>query len=324
MEVIQSRTSALTTPISVTPTMEFEALAKEMDIYSWSTLQELQDQRFAEGLHLYICVVREGEKAFYFDASKFMEDCIRNHRIINNPMTRNPFEDFEIYVSTQAHPNFKLFMRKDEAVQNPNFYPIYWNDSTISKADRLIFMTRYAKHFEETDLDKALAVYKLAAERGSTAAKLRLASIYSDRNERDAAVQWLYASVQDSNTSTENLFACARKLTRLQAPKLAVEAYTIMANRGNQYGLGGVIRFYEQGCGTFAKDPLKAAQWRQQLPPQWRDQPITAYFTHLQQPQAHPAQQVAQNDGWSLSGIIYSAATVASNVLSGIKGYLSS
>ncbi|MDN3508636.1 MAG: hypothetical protein P0S93_01170 [Candidatus Neptunochlamydia sp.] len=320
MESIQSHIPALNGQINVTPTMEFEALADEIDIYSQSTFQEIQDQRFKHGLDLYICVVREGEKAFYFDASKFMEDCIRNHRIIDNPFTRNPFEDFEIYVSTQTHPNFKLFMRQDEALQNSNYYPVYWNDPNLSKADRLIFMTRYAKHFETTDIDKALAIYKLAAERGSTAAKLRLASIYIGRNERDAAVHWLYASVQDPNTTTENLFACAKKLIRLQAPKLAVEAYTIIYNRGNQYGLGAVIRFYEQGYGTFTKDPIKAAQWRQQLPPEWRDQSITAYFAHLQQIQDHP---VEQNDRWSVLNIIYSTASVASNFFSGIKGYFS-
>ena len=281
MEVIQSQKLAATATISVSPAMEFKALADEIDIYSQSTLQELQDQRFEEGLDLYICVVRENEKAFYFDASKFMEICIRNHGIIDNPFNRNSIDDFEIYVSTQSHPNFKFVMSKAKAVQNPNFYPIYWNDSNLSKTDRFIFMTRYAKHFEGTDLDKALAIYKLAAERGSTAAKLRLATIYAERNESASAVQWLSACVQDPDTSTENIYACARILTRFKAPELAFNAYVIMADRGNQYGLGGVIRFYEQGCGTFTKDPIKAAEWRQKLPLEWRNQSISDYFAYL-------------------------------------------
>lgn len=288
MEAIQSCTPNLTIPINVTPTMEFNSLADEIDIYSQSTIQELRDQRIAHGLDLYICVVREGEKTFYFDASKFMENCIRNHGIIDNPFNRNPIEDFEIYVSTQSHLDLKLFMRKAEATQSPNYYPVYWNDSSLNKGDRLSFMMLYAKHFEATDLDKSLEVYKLAAERGSTAAKLRLAAIYSDRNESVSAVHWLSASVQDPNTTTQNLFACAKKLTRFRAPELAFQAYAIMADQGDQYGLGGVIRFLEQGCGTLKKDPIKAAEWRQKLPLEWRDQPITAYFAHLKQTPTHP------------------------------------
>ncbi|MCB1073243.1 MAG: hypothetical protein KDK96_09120 [Chlamydiia bacterium] len=281
MEAIQSHKPIVSAAISISPTMEFKALADEIDIYSQDTLQELQDQRFKIGLDLYICVVKEGEKAFYFDASTFMEHCIRDHGIIDNPFTRNPIENFEIYVSTQSDPDFKLVMRKAEAIEQPNYFPVYWNDSSLSKSDRLIFMTRYAKHFESTDLEKALAVYKLAAERGSTAAKLRLACIYSERNERESAVQWLSASVQDPDTTTHNLFACAKKLTQLQVPKLAFEAYVLMANRGNQYGLGAVIRFLEQGCGSVGKDPIKAAEWRQKLPEEWRDKSITDYFSHL-------------------------------------------
>ena len=283
MEAIQNRPPALVAPVSVTPTMKFKDLADEVDIYSQSTLQELQEQRFGAELDLYICVVREGEKAFYFDASTFMENCIRDHGIIDNPFTRNPIQDFEVYVSKQSQPDFQLVMKKAEAMENPNYYPVYWNNSALSKSDRLGFMTRYAKHFETKDMSKALAVYTLAAERGSTAAKLRLASIYSDRNKSESAVHWLSVSIEDPDITTQNLFACAKKLTRFRAPNLAFQAYAIMANRGNQYGLGGVIRFLEQGCGTFQKNPVKAAEWRLKLPPEWRTQSITAYFAHLTQ-----------------------------------------
>lgn len=283
MAAIQNHVPVQIISMNVPPIMDFVALAEELDIYSQETLQNIQDQRFENELDLYICIVREGGKAFYFDASKFMENCIRSHGIIDNPFTRNPINDFEIYVSTQSHPDFQFVMGKEEAMQNPNYYPVYWNDSNLSQSDRLTFMMRYAEHFEAIDMDKALGIYTLAAERGSTAAKLRLASIYSKRNESLSAVQWLSASVQDPNTTTHNLFACAKKLTQFQAPERAFEAYVIMANRGNQYGLGGVIRFLEQGCGTFQKNSIQAAEWRQKLPVEWRNQSITDYFTHLKQ-----------------------------------------
>lgn len=86
MEAIQSHKPIVSAAISISPTIEFKALADEIDIYSQDTLQELQDQRFKIGLDLYICVVKEGEKAFYFDASTFMEHCIRDHGIIDNPL----------------------------------------------------------------------------------------------------------------------------------------------------------------------------------------------------------------------------------------------
>lgn len=252
----------------------------EKDIYSQNSFQDLQDQRFVEGTEFYICVVRELGRTYLFDASKFMENCIHHHGVIDNPFTRRSISDFEIYVSSEEHPDFQLYMDKKGVMTPPNHFPIYWSDTSLPETDRLCFMLRYAKHFESSDLPKALETYEKAAQAGSTAAKLRLAQLYSGRPDKSLAIKHLKECLKADDISTSNVFACARLFGKFQAPKLAFEAYVISAGRGNQYGLGGVIRHLEIGIGV-DKSPSKAAEWRQKLPEAWRDASITDFFKHL-------------------------------------------
>ena len=264
------------------PSMGFDALKDEQDIYSQETLQTLQSQRFELGLDLYICVVKKGGRAFYFDASKFMEHCIQNDRVIYNPLTREPINTFEIYISTQAHPDFQLAMTRKEALEKPNFYPVYWNDSDLPLESRLSFMMLYARHFESTDLEEALRVYKLAAERGSLNAKIRLATHYSDEApDQTQAVKYLKACIkEEKDVTTTNIYALGRRLARFQEPQWAFRAFKIMADRGNMFGVGLMIRSFEQGIGT-DQSPIKAAEWRQKLPEGRRDKTMEAFFKHL-------------------------------------------
>ncbi|QVL57515.1 MAG: sel1 repeat family protein [Simkaniaceae bacterium] len=281
MESIQSRTHLALVSSSPAIDLNMETIGEEIDIYSQSSLQELQDQSFANDLDLYICVVREGENAYFFEASGFMENCIKDHAVIKNPFTRRTIENFEIYVSSEKHPDFQLYMRMEEFTKTPNHLPVHWNDHSLSKSDRLGLMMRYAKHFESTDMEKAIETYEMAAEKGSTAAKLRLATLYSERKERDLAIKWLCQSVIAEDITTSNVYACARNLGKFQAPKSALVAYTILADRGNQYGIGAVIRHYELGVGV-EKDPLEAEKWRGKLPDAWKNRSITDFFIHLQ------------------------------------------
>lgn len=281
MESIQSRTHLTIVPTKPALDLDMKRIGEEIDIYSQSSLQEIQDQRFEKNLDLYICVVREGENAYFFEASGFMENCVKNHSVIKNPFTRNVIEDFEIYVSSEKHPDFQLYMRKEEFTTPPNHLPVHWNDLSLTKSDRLGLMIRYAKHFESTDMEKAIETYEMAAEKGSTAAKLRLATLYSDRNDKDLAVKWLSESVITEDISTSNIYACARRLGKFQVPKLAFDAYVILANRGNQYGLGGVIRHLELGVGV-EKNLSEVDKWRQKLPDPWKTRSITDFFVHLQ------------------------------------------
>lgn len=274
MEAIKSTTK----PVIIDDSLMINL--SETDIYSQSSFQELQNQRFAEGSEFYICVVRELGKTYLFDASGFIENCIRHHGVIDNPFTRRSIPDFEIYMSSKDHPDFQLYMDKEGVMTFPNHLPIYWNDTSLSKTDRLSFMRRYAEHFENTELPKALETYEKAAQAGSTAAKLRLAQLYSGRPDKSLAIKYLKECVEAEDISTSNIFACAKLLGKFKAPKLAFEAYVISAERGNQYGLGGVIRHLEQGVGV-DKSPSKAAEWRQKLPEAWRAASIADFFKHL-------------------------------------------
>jgi hypothetical protein len=76
-----------------------------------------------EGTEFYICVVRELGRTYLFDASKFMENCIHHHGVIDNPFTRRSISDFEIYVSSEEHPDFQLYMDKKGVMTPPEPFP---------------------------------------------------------------------------------------------------------------------------------------------------------------------------------------------------------
>ena len=104
------------------------------------------------------------------------------------------------------------YMKKEEAFSPPNHLPVHWNDPSVEEADRLAFMVTYAKHFENSDLEKSLKIYQKAAQAGSTNAKLRLAQLYFGQGDMKSAIKWLSECLGARDISTSNVFFCGRLL----------------------------------------------------------------------------------------------------------------
>ena len=256
---------------------------KETDIYSLSTLQELRDQRFSLGFKFYVFVLKESNRTYLFDASKYIENCIRNHGLIRNPYTRTPTTDFEIHVSSKETPDFQLYMTKEALLTYPNHLPIHWNDPDVPLQDRLSLMVKYAQFFEKTHPLQALETYTEAAAAGSTYAKVWLAQKYSKEDNKDLAVKYLKECLETEDLSTSNLLACATLLRKFHEFPLALEAYILAAKRGNLSAIASVITYLEVGVSGIERDVEEAAEWRKKLPEAWRSSPMPLFFNHLKE-----------------------------------------
>ncbi|MGH2613561.1 MAG: hypothetical protein ACRDFB_11015, partial [Rhabdochlamydiaceae bacterium] len=247
---------------------------KEQDTYTMSLFEELQQQCFAENMDYYICVVRQNDRNYLFDASKFIEHCIREQKIVVNPLTQQSIENFEIYVSSKEAPDFKLYMQGKEVMTPPNHLPILWSDASREPSERLSLMQAYCNSFENKDIQKIIEIYKKAAALGSAEAKLKLVKAYAKTGQKESI------SLSLLNPSIKELFVCAYQAEDDQDDTTAFKAYKLAANRGNLIGLVEVIHRLEQGVEA-EKNLSKIAQWRQQLPEGWKDANISSFFEHL-------------------------------------------
>ena len=84
----------------------------EIDIYTQTSFQELQKQRFELDMDYYICVVEEGEHTYQFDAYQFMRSFSRDNHM-KNPLTNHPIEDFSVYFSSKENPAFLFYQKKE-------------------------------------------------------------------------------------------------------------------------------------------------------------------------------------------------------------------
>lgn len=100
----------------------------EQDPFRLENLRQIQKSRFEKSLEFYVCAVKEGEKTFIFEGSTFIEAFLRNGKKLQNPLTRNTIEKFEVLVSTSEKPAFDHFMLQDEVLDYPNYLPILWSD----------------------------------------------------------------------------------------------------------------------------------------------------------------------------------------------------
>ena len=231
-------------------------------------------------MNYFICIVRQNENTYLFDASNFIENCIRYHGVIDNPFTRQPIGNFEIFVSSKEAPEFKLHMTREEVITPPNHLPILWSDPSRERSDCFIFMLKYGKHFETKDIDRTIQVYEEAAKMGCSEAMLRLVSKYKILGQKEFAIAWLRKCLSCLELRIKDVFFCAHNFESFQDHQGAFKAYKLAAEKRNMIGLGEVILHLEQGKGV-EKDLEGAANWRQQLPEGWRHRPISEFFNHL-------------------------------------------
>lgn len=253
---------------------------KEIDIYSLSSFEVIQYQRFEAGMSYYICLVKENGKTYLFDASRFIENCVISGTVIKNPLTQQTIETFEIHVSSKEAPEFKLYMTKEDVTKPPNHLPILWSDTSRELSNRFDLMLAYGKAFETQDLQKTLLVYEDAAAAGCSEAMLRLVTKYMGLDQKENAIKWLHKSLNSLYLRVQDLFFCAHVFEDYQDKKMAFKAYKLAAEKKNMIGLGELIHHFEQGIGV-EMNLEEAHKWRQYLPEGWKDSSISDFFDHL-------------------------------------------
>jgi len=256
----------------------------EIDPYTTESFQALQNERFENGSSYYICVVKEGDKTYLFDAELFILDCVKaGNQIVANPLNRNPIEYFEIYVSSPDEPRFKFYM-DPEALKPENRIPIFLTDSGFSEADRRFLIETRADKLKDQNKTAAKRLYQIASEMGSLSAKLSLAILYVKEGNKEEAIQIFSLCLEKEvdKITVHNILLSAKILWDLGAYNLAVKSYRVAAERGSQYGLINLINLLEGDQGAcFPKDLPQAKEWRQRLPKEWQEKSIAEYFEHL-------------------------------------------
>jgi hypothetical protein len=270
---------------SIKSTQSYYINLKEIDFYTLSSFEDIKYQCFEQNLDFHICLVKEGDRTYLFNASHFIEDCIINDvnvkEMIKNPLNNQPIEDFKIFVSSKENPDLQLYMTKDELLVHPNHIPILWNDPFRSQEDRIFLMLSYGRIIEKSDPNKAIDAYQKAITLGDSNAKFYLGSLYKELGHNSLSFPLLEEVVNKKCISISNAFFCAEFFEENHRKDLAFKAYHLAADQGNAYGIGEVIQRIKLGVGT-AKNPLLAKQWRQKLPEVWQNAPIADFFNHLQ------------------------------------------
>ncbi|MCP5504287.1 MAG: hypothetical protein H7A41_03950 [Chlamydiales bacterium] len=277
----------LTSPSEFTPAPSIDVDLEEKDPYTFESFEELQNQRFEAGMDYYICLVQQGDKSYLFDAERFVFDCIKNgEEIILNPLTREPIENFYIYVSIPSTPRFTFYMDKDILVRE-NRLPIFYNNPHALTPDQRFLLECHARNLKKKNqLEEAKKFYSLAAKMGSTTAKVSLSQIYSHEGNREQVLHYLSECLEsEADTMDANsLFVSALLLWKHQAYELSIKAYTLSAEKGSQLGLAILINIFEglQGGDGIGKDLIKAQQWRERLPKNRQNASMVDYFKELQ------------------------------------------
>ena len=113
-------------------TKRFDVHLKEIDPYTLSTFEEIQQQGFMQNLDFYICVVKQNNKTFLFDAPQFIKDCIYQHGTARNPVTKQHIEEFAIVCFFKRTSPFYVVYRRKNCSHTAPLSP-YYLERTFSR-----------------------------------------------------------------------------------------------------------------------------------------------------------------------------------------------
>ncbi len=251
--------------------------------YTIRTFEELQEERFLNGADYYICIVKQKGYTYLFDASSFLEHYMYKKESTENPLTKQLIDDFEVQVSSKEKPYFKLYMKKTELLTPPNYFPVFWSDTSRPEKDRIVFMIKHAKFLKDKKLSEAISLYEKAAQLGSSLATLYLGEIYLEQlNQKNLGFHYLQQAVESKTIVIQNIFFCAHIFKKNKKYDLAFRAYEVAAHQNSPYAIGEVIQRLELGAGV-EKNEEKAREWRQKLPEKWKSSSISDFFSHLKE-----------------------------------------
>ncbi|WP_420420686.1 tetratricopeptide repeat protein [Simkania sp.] len=245
----------------------------ETEPYTYETFEELQTQHFDKGKKFYICVLREGERNFIFDAISIATLRHRTQVLSEkseNPLTRASLGDYAIYESSSDDRTFRLFKTKTqmEKMFHVERLPLQWNCLSTDPDTQLQLMKRYAHEKANVgDLDDAKKTYHQIVELfEDVQAMLSLYNLYiADQPER--AFFYLEKAIQKQpDLSAKNLFIYARNLIKRRRFDEALSQLEKAAEKGESRAIRMLTNCYEQGDLNTPLSEEKAKFWRSKLP----------------------------------------------------------
>ncbi|MFI8975310.1 protein kinase [Nocardia asteroides] len=166
-----------------------------------------------------------------------------------------------------------------------------WYQRVAETGDTEAMQNLAMLHSASGDLDAAQTWYESAAEAGDTSAMRRVAALHSDRGNPNAAQRWLQRAAEAGDTKA--MAGLAKELVargdidaavvwyerghnagdwgvghslgllyeQQDEPEKALHVYRILAERGDVFVYGDLLRLLED------LDPAEAEMWRQRKPP---------------------------------------------------------
>lgn len=274
------------------------------DIFSLQTFKEIQEERFANHMDFYVCVVKENDHFFFFEGSRFIEAFLKEGKKLNNPMTRNDIQNFEILCCYKDNPVFSSFKMKKQIETLPHYLPILWNDHTRAIEERADYLNRmgncyYLGDGVEKNIDLAIDFCEKAAKLGYSRAKINLSSFFQNIRENKKSLYWLvsFLNSKDSQITSHNLLCAAIKFQLENYISVSISYstyyYKQAALLGNFYGIGNLIFCYEEGEGIIA-NRKKASLWRTYLPEEWQSRDIIEFLNHIKKSESDYYKQTQQ------------------------------
>ena len=111
----------------------------ETDVFSLESFQSILEKRQEESLEFYVFAIREPNKTFFFEASRFLE-YYKKSPSKTNPVTNIPIGDnFELLkIQGAEFVNLSAFHYSEgkEVIIYPSYLFLLFNDHTRSKEER--------------------------------------------------------------------------------------------------------------------------------------------------------------------------------------------
>jgi len=275
---------------------------EQIDIFSQTSLQELQAARSERTFDFYICKVQENNHSFFFEASQFIQKCFLDtysgtHLL--NPSTRKPIGSFAILKAEDVSGAFQeIFNGVFADLEEPVYLPVLWNDHLRSDLERAEFYHRMGDHYRlgrsgPPDSQRALYFYEQGAKLGDKGSQCAMILLLQRKGDLSAAALWAAKYIEDLPApSAADLILCADCCQNavqgnqniLHNAARAFSYHHRAALLGNPYSIAKMIAYHEASFGTDLGEEQRktmAGKWRDFIPEEWKNKSISSYLDHL-------------------------------------------
>ncbi|MEM8727336.1 MAG: hypothetical protein AAGE99_01275 [Chlamydiota bacterium] len=251
----------------------------EIDIYTQYEFEVLKKEKFKSNLDYYICIVEEVKATYLFDGEMFVKNYLTNPSALNNPISKKPIEDFEVYRYGLKSNQAERFTDKLGIDKKKTSALILGNSQLIEDEDKAYLWLEYAKAIKGTDPDLSIEAYITAAKLGNLAAQVDLFNNYRDTNNYKGAAFWIDEIVKQTPNDLNHIAAAADAHLRNGDYEIYYNYCERNAKKGNLAAVVQIIEAIEKG--VIKKELSQLQKWRKILPDKLQKLSTEDLFSHL-------------------------------------------